>query len=219
VGAATAAVPYGEPVVTTVEDFFAKGCGRCERFATPDCSTRTWLTGLTTLRRICRDVGLEEVAKWGQPCYLHAGRNVAIFGAFRGDYRLSFFHGGLMRDPEGILEPAGPNARHASVIRFRTNEAAAELEPVLRAYLREAMVYAEAGRTPPREERALDLPDEVVEALDADPELAEAFAALTPGRQRSWAIHVGSAKRAETRVARIARAREPILAGKGANER
>lgn len=206
-------------MVHDVDSFFAKGCGRCERFGTPDCSTRTWLPGLTTLRRICLDMGLREVAKWGQPCYLHAGRNVAIFGAFRGDYRLSFFHGGLMRDPEGILEPSGPNARHASVVRFRSNEAAGELEPVLRAYLREAMTYAEAGRTLPKEERALDLPDGFAEALDADPELAQAFHALTPGRQRSWAIRVGSAKKAETRVARIAKARDRILAGKGANER
>jgi uncharacterized protein YdeI (YjbR/CyaY-like superfamily) len=212
-------MPQDGRMVRDVDTFFAQGCGRCERFGTPDCSTRTWLPGLTTLRRICLDLGLDEVAKWGQPCYLHAGRNVAIFGAFRGDYRLSFFHGGLMRDPEGILEPSGPNARHPSVIRFRTNEAATEREPVLRAYLQEAMGYAEAGLQPPKEERALDLPDEFLEALDADPDLAEAFAALTPGRQRSWAIQVGSAKKAETRVARIAKARERILAGKGANER
>ena len=105
------------------------------------------------------------------------------------------------------------------MVRFTSNEAVRELEPVLRAYLREAMGYAEAGITPPKEERAVDLPDELVEALDADPELAEAFAALTPGRQRSWGIQIGAAKKAETRVARIEKARERILAGKGANER
>lgn len=206
-------------VIQDVETFFAQGCGRCDRFGTPDCSTRTWLSGLTTLRRICLDLGLEETAKWGQPCYMHAGRNIAIFGAFRGDYRLSFFHAGLLRDPEGILEPAGPNAQQPSVIRFRTNEAASELEPVLRAYLREAMDYAEAGTLPPKTERTLDLPDELTEALDADPELAEAFHALTPGRQRSWAIQIGAAKKPETRMARVTKARERILAGKGANER
>ena len=36
------------------------------------------------VKRVCREAGLEEVAKWGHPCYMHAGRNVAIIGAFTG---------------------------------------------------------------------------------------------------------------------------------------
>ncbi len=63
-------------MITDPDVFFDKGCGRCDRFATPDCSTRLWLPGLLTLRRICRGAGLVEVAKWGHPCYMHADRNV-----------------------------------------------------------------------------------------------------------------------------------------------
>ena len=55
--------------------------------------------------------------------------------------------------------------------------------------------------------------------MDADPEMAEAFWALTPGRQRSYVIHLASAKTSATRVARIERVRGKILAGKGALER
>lgn len=72
-------------MITAVDAYFEKGCGRCERFATTDCSTRPWIDGLLALRRICLDVGLRERAKWGHPCYLHAGRNVTVLGAFRGD--------------------------------------------------------------------------------------------------------------------------------------
>jgi uncharacterized protein YdeI (YjbR/CyaY-like superfamily) len=59
----------------------------------------------------------------------------------------------------------------------------------------------------------------LTDAMDADPELAEAFHRLTPGRQRSYVIALGSAKSAATRVSRIARLRPNILAGKGATER
>jgi uncharacterized protein YdeI (YjbR/CyaY-like superfamily) len=90
---------------------------------------------------------------------------------------------------------------------------------VIRAYLTEAMGYAAAGVKPPKEARDRDLPDELIEAMDADPELAEAFHKLTPGRQTSYVLHVGAAKKPETRVARIAKARAKILAGKGALER
>ncbi|WP_294978746.1 YdeI/OmpD-associated family protein [Tabrizicola sp.] len=205
-------------MITDPEVFFAEGCGRCDRFATPDCSTRRWLSGLLALRRLAQDAGLEETAKWGHPCYMHAGRNIAIMGAFRDDFRLTFFNAALMQDPEGVLEKQGPNTRHPDCLRFTDNAAPAALAPVIRAYLAEAMRYADQGLLPLKERSEIDLPPELVEALDADPELAEAFAALTPGRQKSWALHLTSTKTPATRLSRIAKGRAKILAGKGATE-
>jgi len=65
----------------------------------------------------------------------------------------------------------------------------------------------------------VELPEELVEALDMDPDLAEGFAALTPGRQRSYVVNLAGAKGADTRRRRIAGFRGKILAGKGATER
>ncbi|MFO1503252.1 MAG: YdeI/OmpD-associated family protein [Steroidobacteraceae bacterium] len=206
-------------MITQIEDFFTQGCGRCERFATPDCSTRQWAQGLRDLRRICLAAGLEETVKWGHPCYMHAGRNIALIGAFRGDFRLAFMNASLLRDPQHLLEKSGPNTRHADIIRFTRNDGPASLEPQVLAYLKEAMGYAEAGIRPQREPQDLELPAELVDALDADPELAEAFHGLTPGRQRSYVINLNGAKASATRVSRIAKFRDHILAGKGATER
>jgi uncharacterized protein YdeI (YjbR/CyaY-like superfamily) len=205
-------------MITDPDIFFAKGCGRCDRFDTPDCSTKLWLPGLLALRRICRAAGLIEVAKWGHPVYMHAGRNIALFGAFRGDFRLTFMNAALLRDPDGVLQKQGPNTRHADCIRFTDNAAPDAMEPTIRAYLAEAMSYAEQGILPPKEPTEVDLPAELVEALDGDPDLAEAFHALTPGRQKSYAILLNSAKTSATRLARIEKARPKILAGKGATE-
>ncbi|MEO1456883.1 MAG: YdeI/OmpD-associated family protein [Pseudomonadota bacterium] len=206
-------------MITEIEGYFAKGCGRCPRFATPDCSTRARGEGLRALRRICRDAGLVETVKWGHPCYMHEGRNIAIIGAFRSDFRLSFFNAALMRDPASVLERQGPNTQHPDMIRFTDNAAVSAAEGTIRSYLAEAMGYAKAGVKPPKDGRALDLPDELTEALDADPELAKAFHALTPGRQKSYVIHLASAKKPETRRTRITKFRDRVLAGKGANER
>lgn len=206
-------------MITNIEDFFSKGCGRCPRFATPDCSTRRWIDGLNELRRICLEVGLTETVKWAHPCYMHADRNIAIMGAFRGDYRLSFVHAALLKDDDGILEKPGPNTQHPSVIRFTDNEQAVVMESTIKSYLREAMDYAEAGIKPEKVTVELDVPEELTDALDCDPELAEAFSNLTPGRQRSYYFNLNTAKKSETRVARIAKFRDKILAGKGAQER
>lgn len=124
-----------------------------------------------------------------------------------------------MKDPEGLLERQGPNTQHPDSMRFTASAQVDERATAIRAYLQEAMGYAEAGTKPAKTTQALELPDELVDAMDADPELAEAFHALTPGRQRSYVIHLGTAKTAATRVSRIEKARPHILAGKGANER
>jgi uncharacterized protein YdeI (YjbR/CyaY-like superfamily) len=206
-------------MITDIEDYFTKGCGRCERFATPDCSTRTWADGLAALRGVCLAAGLVESVKWGQPCYAHACRNIAIIGALRGDFRLGFMNAVLLSDPDQLLEKSGPNTQHPDVIRFRSSAEVKARGPSLRAYLKEAMDYAENGVRPARLVAELDLPDEFVAAMDADPGLAEAFHRLTPGRQRSHAIALNTAKTAATRVARIGKLRGLILAGKGAHER
>lgn len=71
----------------------------------------------------------------------------------------------------------------------------------------------------PKVKHELDMPVELIEALDADPELAEAFHVLTPGRQKSYVINLRGAKKPETRTARIGKFRSKILSGKGATER
>ncbi len=206
-------------MISDIDDYFSKGCGRCVRFATSDCSTRQWSVGLAKLRELCLGMDLVEAVKWGHPCYMHADRNIVILGAFRKDFRLSFFNAALMKDPQGVLEKRGSNTPHPDMIRFTRNNQVAKLKPIIESYLVEAMGYAEAGIKPPKTKGELELPEELVEALESDPELAEAFNALTPGRRKSYVINLNSAKKPETRRSRIAKFRNKILAGKGAMER
>jgi uncharacterized protein YdeI (YjbR/CyaY-like superfamily) len=178
-----------------------------------------WRDGLRDLRGICRDAGLTEAVKWGHPCYMHGACNIAIIGAFRRDFRLGFFNAALMTDPERVLERKGPNTRHPDTIRFTDAGQVARMGTTVLRYLKEAMGHAEAGTRPPKVNRDIQLPDELVTALDSDPELSEAFRNLTPGRQRSYVINLNAARKPETRRARIVRFRERILLGKGATER
>ncbi len=141
---------------------------------------------------------LVETVKWGHPCYMHAGRNIVIIGAFRGDFRITFFNAALLTDPHGVLEKQGPNTRHRDMIRFADNAQVEAMAPVITTYLKEAADYAEAGILPPKDEGEVDLPGELQDALDADPELGGAFHRLTPGRQKSYVISLVSAKTAAT---------------------
>ena len=206
-------------MISEIEDYFVKGCGRCARFNTPQCSTKEWAKGLATLRDICLSAGLNETVKWGHPCYMHADRNIVIIGALKNDFRLNFFNAGLMTDPGNVLEKQGPNTQHPDMIRFTSNDGPAKRQDVILAYLDEAMAYAKAGKKPPKDDSELVLPGELSDALDADPELSEAFHALTRGRQKSFVINLNGAKKPDTRASRIEKFRDRIIDGKGANER
>ena len=206
-------------MITDVEDFFTKGCGRCARFETPDCSTQIWGDGVRQLREICLNAGLKETVKWGHACYTHAGRNIVIIGAFRDNFRLNFFNAGLLKDPEGVLEKQGAETKTPDMLRFTAADQVAAKAEIASAYIAEAMGYAEAGIKEKKKTTELELPEELANALDVDPEMAEAFAALTPGRRRSYVMNLNAAKQTATRINRIAKFREGILAGKGLNER
>lgn len=180
-----------------------------------------WHDVLAELRRIVLACGLTEEVKWGAPCFMAHGGNVAILGPMRDSCVLSFFKGVLLRDPEGILEAPGANSRSARFIRFTDAAGVVAMEPVVTAYVREA---AELERTGAKVDFAKDrddapVPEELTAALRADPALAAAFAELTPGRQRGWIIHFSGAKQSATRTSRIQKAAPRILRGKGMHDR
>lgn len=177
-----------------------------------------WREEARALRRILLGCGLEEELKWRQPCYTHESRNIAIIGRMKDAIWLSFFKGSLLSDPEGILERPGENSHAARRIRFTDTAGIEVVADRIAAFVHEAIAAEASGRTV---EKAGDivLVGELKDALATDPELEAAFAALTPGRQRSYNIHVSGAKQAATRVSRIEKCRGKILAGKGFNER
>lgn len=206
-------------MITDADEFFVRGCGRCARFGTPDCSIHPWIDGLVQLRKICLGMGLEETVKWAHPTYMHSGRSIAIFGAFRNDFRISFMNASLLRDDEGVLEPQGPNSRTPGMLRFTEVAQVGDKERSILSFLRQLMDHAEAGTKPLKAVTDIDMPPELSEALDGDPELAEAFHALTPGRQKRYFFTINQATQSATRLARIEKFRDKIVAGKGAQER
>ena len=206
-------------MINDADSYFRDGCGRCERFASDACAARIWHSGQHTLRRLCLDLGLQETVKWGHPCYMHKDRNIALISAFRGDFRLTLFNAALLDDPQQILEKQGPNSQHAEVLRFSDESRVAELQTTIRQYLQQLMHCADQGIRPEKKHRQHDIPDELKDALLADPELDQAFQQLTPGRQRSYLLNLNAAKQSQTRIRRIEKFRPHILAGKGANER
>lgn len=177
-----------------------------------------WPEEISRLRPVLLDAGLVEEIKWGKPCYVHNGRNIAILQEMKEFLALMFFKGALLSDPEGILEEQGPNSRAARRVRFASVEDVDRLAGTLAGYLDEAIDVEEAGvEVGPAPEPVMC--EELRLRLDRDPALATAFDALTPGRRREYVLYVSDAKQAATREARIDRSVPRILAGKGLRDR
>jgi uncharacterized protein YdeI (YjbR/CyaY-like superfamily) len=172
------------------------------------------------MRRILRESGLKEEVKWQSPCYTRNGKNLVMIGAFKDNCVMSFLNGSLMTDPYGLLVKPGENSKVARVVRIRAGDDIQELAPKLADLVREAIRVDEAGLVYDRSQDAEpELPAELVDKFADDPDLETAFYALTPGRQRSWILHVSSAKQSVTRVSRIEAAVPNIRRGKGHMER
>jgi hypothetical protein len=60
------------------------------------------------------------------------------------------------------------------------------------------------------ETRPVDIPQELQDVLDGNPDLAKRFDALPPSHRRAWSAYVADAKRAETRLRRAGKAHEGI---------
>ena len=62
------------------------------------------------------------------------------------------------------------------------------------------------------------VPEEFLNPLDDDPKLAEAFRALTPGRQKGYLLYFAGAKQSATRAARVEKHVPRILKGLGLDD-
>ncbi len=204
---------------TSVDSYLAEGCGRCAFFQTPECKVHRWVDGLRLLRAMLRETPLTETMKWGAPCYTLEGTNVLMISALREHFVLSFLRGAELADPTGLLERAGPNTQSARVMRFTSIEQVREKQPAIALFVADAIAIQRSGLKPTRAPVVEPMPDALSHRLAADPALAAAFEALTPGRQRSHILHISGAKGEETRARRVEQCAPKIVAGKGYNER
>ncbi|MCE5342470.1 MAG: YdeI/OmpD-associated family protein [Eubacteriales bacterium] len=177
---------------------------------------KNWRQELGTLREILLDAQLTEEMKWGKPCYTLQGGNVAILYAFHDTCAVGFFKGALFAQAEDALIKPGENSQAMRMMKFTSQSQILTRKAELTAFLAKAMEVEKAGLEVPFTQRAETMiPQEFQAHLAADPMLKAAFEALTPGRQRGYALYFMQPKQAVTREARIAKCVGRIISGKG----
>ncbi len=180
---------------------------------------KIWQEEMKQLRMIILDCGLTEELKWGKPCYTFQKSIIVVIQGFKAYCAVLFFKGFLLKDPHGILIKTGENTRVGRQIRFADVEEVIKLEPILKAYIHEAVEIEKTGlKDDIKKDTTLVFPEEFKKQLDENPTLKAAFNALTPGRQRAYNIYFSAPKQSKTREARIEKNMQQILDGKGLND-
>ena len=145
--------------------------------------------------------------------------NIVLIHGFKDYCALLFFKGALLKDPKGILVQQTENVQAARQIRFTNVREIVEMEPTLKAYIKEAIGVDKAClEVSYKKTSEFVIPEEFQNKLDKSSALKKAFNALTPGRQRGYILYFSGAKQSKTREARIEKCVQRILNGKGLND-
>lgn len=180
---------------------------------------KKWQKEVETLRTIILDCGLTEELKWGCPCYTYEKNNIVLIHTFKDYCALLFFKGVLLKDPKHILIQQTPNVQAARQMRFTDVQEIIKLKKTIKAYVYEAVEVQEAGtKVKLKETSDFTIPEEFQKKLEKNRSLKNAFATLTPGRQRAYIFYFSSAKQSKTRELRIEKYMEKILEGKGLDD-
>jgi uncharacterized protein YdeI (YjbR/CyaY-like superfamily) len=177
---------------------------------------KNWNEEMKLLRKICLSCGLIEDFKWMHPCYTFKEKNVVLIHGFKEYCALLFHKGALLKDSENILVQQTENVQAARQIRFKSLQEIRDLEPIIKAYIFEAIEVEKAGlEVKMKKTSEFKMPDEFKKALDENPKLKSAFNALTPRRQRGYLLYFANAKQSKTRETRIEKCIPKIFDGKG----
>jgi uncharacterized protein YdeI (YjbR/CyaY-like superfamily) len=180
---------------------------------------KKWRKELEKLRMIILDCRLTEELKWGAPCYTFQESNIVLIREFKEYCGLLFFKGALLKDASGILIKPGENTQAGRQIRFTSTREIVAMEPILKAYIYEAIDVEKTGlKVPFKKTAEFIIPEEFQNKLDEIPDLKTAFYALTPGRQRAYILYFSQPKQSKTRESRIEKCMLQIINGKGLND-
>src|SRR6267378_3899371 len=179
---------------------------------------KKWREEFEKLRRIILDCPLTEELKWGKPCYSFQKSNIVIIQGFKEFCALLFCKGALLNDANGILEKPGENTQAARRIPFTNVREIVAMEPILKAYIHEAIEAEKAGLKVNFKKNPEPIPEEFQNKLAEIPALKTAFDALTPGRQRAYILYFSAPKQSKTRESRVEKCMQQILNGKGLDD-
>src|SRR3970040_2223009 len=182
-------------------------------------STDKWREELALLRSIIQTAGLAKTIKWGAEVHTHNGKNVVSFGGFKNYFALWFYNGVFLKDKYKVLMNA-QEGRTKALRQWRFTSREEVNEKRILEYIREAVRNEDEGRVWKAEKsKPAETPRLMQGFFNRDKRLKSAFEKLTPYEQKEYIEHISSAKKKETKIARMEKRIPMILQGVGLHDK
>jgi uncharacterized protein YdeI (YjbR/CyaY-like superfamily) len=184
-------------------------------------SQSEWQPELSLLQEIILSTSLEECIKWGIPAYTYKGKNIIGMAGFKSYVGLWFHQGVFLKNEANVLVNAQEGVTKAMrQWRFNSLEEIESQKDLIKTYVLEAIDNQIAGKEMKAvKAKKVDIPIELKTKFDENPQLLSAYNSLTPGKQREYSQHIGSAKQEATRLKRLEKSIPMILAGVGLHDK
>ena len=177
-----------------------------------------WIEELELLRAILVKTQLEVATKWGGEVYTFNGKNVIGIGGFKNYFTIWFFNGVFLKDPKKVLVNAQDGVTKA-LRQWRFYSKDDIDEKLILTYIHEAIENEKLGKKLAPVKKETILSDFFQKELNANLELKKGFEKLTPGRQREYLEYIDTAKREETKIARMEKIKPMIISGIGLHDK
>ena len=163
-----------------------------------------WGSELEILKTIIAKTTLVETNKWGGCVYVYNNQNIVGIGGFKNFFTLWFFNGAYLKDEKKHLINANEGVTK-SLRQWRFTSKSEIIEDEILAYIREAIENEEQGKIikPVKRKEAIVIPELLQKELDSSVSLKNAFQKFSPYKQKEFIEHIETAKRDETKLARI----------------
>ena len=179
-------------------------------------NAKKWQKEIVALRAIILECGLDEVLKWGVPCYLHQKNNIVLIHVFKDYCAILFFKGALLQNTDDVLIQPTENTQSSRQIRFTSLKEITAMETILKSFIYEAIELEKLGlKVELKKTKDYFVPEEFQIQLDKNGKLKKAFESLTPGRQRAYLLYFSAPKQPKTITSRVEAYTQRILNGKG----
>lgn len=174
---------------------------------------------LRKLREIMQSTELEEVVKWGSPCYQVDGKLICGLGSFKSYVGIWFFQGALLADKEKVLINA-QDGKTKAMRQWRFSSKKDIKVRLIKSYIKEAIELQRQGKEiKPQRGKPVEVPPQLDAALAKNKKAKASFERLTLGKKREYAEYISTAKREETKATRLEKILPMILEDKGLNDK
>ncbi len=177
-----------------------------------------WLEEIAFLKSIIVKTELVETTKWGGIVYVLNGKNVLGIGGFKNYFTIWFFNGFLLQDSKKVLVNAQEGLTK-SLRQWRFSSIEEVDETSVLAYALEAIANEKAGKKNKRQKKEVIVSKLLQEEFNADRILAQAFEKFSSSKKYEFLEYIETAKREESKRARILKIKPMILQQIGLNDK